>query len=121
VDFIIAGLTLGVGWFVWFVIVLRNGQTPAKTLFKTRLVHESGAIPSSSVTFWRYYIPNLLSWVLAPFGILGLLSLPAALALIFGFLQFLSWLIPLIDSLLIFLPPRKRGVDYLFKTKVVYL
>jgi len=120
-DFVIAGLTFGLGWLVWFLFVIKRGQTPAKFLLKTRLVREWGSVPSSSVTFWRYYIPNILSWVLAPFGILGLLSLPAALALIFFLLQLLSWLIPMIDSLLIFLPPRKRGVDYLFKTKVVYL
>jgi uncharacterized RDD family membrane protein YckC len=120
-DFVIAGLTFGLGWLVWFLFVIKRGQTPAKFLLKTRLVREWGSVPSSSVTFWRYYIPNILSWVLAPFGILGLLSLPAAFALIFGLLQFLSWSVPLVDSLLILLPPRKRGVDYLFKTKVVYL
>lgn len=121
IDFVIAGLSFGIGWLVWFLFVIKRGQTPAKFLLKTRLVREWGSVPSFSVTFWRYYIPNTLSWVLAPFGILGLLSLPAAFALMFGLLQVLSWLIPMIDSLLIFLPPRKRGVDYLFKTKVVYL
>jgi uncharacterized RDD family membrane protein YckC len=120
-DFVIAGLTFGFGWLVWFLFVIKRGQTPAKFLLKTRLVQEWGSVPKLSVTFWRYYIPNLLSWMLAPFAFLGLLSLPQAFALIFGLLQLLAWLLPMIDSLLIFLPARKRGVDYLFKTKVVFL
>jgi uncharacterized RDD family membrane protein YckC len=120
-DFVLVGLTLGIGWFIWFMFVIKRGQTPAKFLLKTRLVHDSGVVPRFSITFWRYYIPNILNWILAPFGFLGFLSLPQAFALIIGFTQFFAWLIPMGDALLIFLPQRKRGVDYLFKTRVVYL
>ena len=120
-DFVIAGLTLGIGWLIWFVIVMRNGQTPAKFLLKTRLAIESGSIPKSSITFWRYYLPNMFTWLLAPFGFLGFLSLPQSFALVIGLLQVVAWILPTSDALLIFLPQRKRGVDYLFKTRVVYL
>jgi uncharacterized RDD family membrane protein YckC len=118
---VIAGLTLGIGWFIWFLFLARRGQTPAKFLLKLRVVTESGFTPRFRVTFWRYYLPNILSWITAPFGILGLLSLPFLFAFILGVLQVAAWLIPTIDALFIFGPRKKRVVDFLFKTEVVYV
>jgi hypothetical protein len=120
-DFVLAGLTFGVGWFIAFLILCRRGQTPAKFLLRMRLVTENVGTPRASVTFWRYYIPNLLTWLLAPFGILGFLSLPFAFAWTLALLQFLAAVIPLVDAIFIFGRARKRAVDYMFKTQVVHI
>ena len=35
-DAVLAGLTLGIGWFIWAMVVWGNGQTPAKQILKLR-------------------------------------------------------------------------------------
>jgi uncharacterized RDD family membrane protein YckC len=118
-DWALAGLTLGIGWFIWFVIVARRGQSPAKQILRLRVVSDRGGVPSRSVVLLRYFLPNAINWLIAPFGILGFLSMPYAFVLIYGILQVLAWIIPLVDALFIFTPRMKRGVDHMFRTKVV--
>ena len=118
-DWFLVGITLGIGWFIWFLLIARHGKTPAKQILKTRLVTDSGANAGTWRTFWHYYLPNIIAWVLAPFTFLGLFSLPYVFALVFAILETLAWLVPLVDSLFIFLPKRKRLIDYLLGTRVI--
>jgi uncharacterized RDD family membrane protein YckC len=120
IDVAIAGLTCAVGWLVWFLILAPQGQTPAKRILKLKLVTEDGRTPKTGVTVLRYFIPNFLTWLVTPFVFLGLVSLPYAFALILGIVEFLAWLIPTADAVSILGPRKKRLVDVIFKTKVVY-
>lgn len=118
-DWFLVGITLGIGWFVWFLLIARQGKTPAKQILKTRLVTDSGANAGTWRTFWHYYLPNIFAWVVTPFTFLGLFSLPYVFALVFAILETLAWLVPLVDSLFIFLPKKKRLIDYLLGTRVI--
>ncbi len=35
-------LTLGIGWVIWYLIVARGGQSPAKQLLRTRVIRDDG-------------------------------------------------------------------------------
>jgi uncharacterized RDD family membrane protein YckC len=112
-------LTLGVGWFVWFLLIAGRGQTPAKQIMRMQVVREQTGTPGFALTFWRYYIPNALNWLSLPFTVLGFFSLPFALATLISVVSTLAYLIPLTDALFIFTKRRKRLVDIIFHTRVV--
>lgn len=118
-DWFLVGITLGIGWFIWFLFIAKYGKTPAKSILKTRLVTDTGYSAGVWKTLAHYYLPNFVAWVIAPFTFLGFFSLPYLFALVLAILETLAWVIPLVDSLFIFLPRRKRLVDYLLGTKVV--
>lgn len=40
-DGLLAIVTLGVGWLIWYFVILGNGQSPAKQLLKMRVVKRS--------------------------------------------------------------------------------
>jgi uncharacterized RDD family membrane protein YckC len=120
IDVAIAGLTCAVGWLVWFLILAPQGQTPAKRILKLKLVTEDDRTAKTGVTLFRYFIPNFLTWLVTPFVLLGLVSLPYAFVLILGVVEFLAWFIPTADAVAILGPRKKRLVDVIFKTKVVY-
>jgi uncharacterized RDD family membrane protein YckC len=46
-DAVLAGLTLGIGWFIWALIVWGNGQTPAKQILKLRTFDATTGRPAS--------------------------------------------------------------------------
>lgn len=114
-------LTLGIGWFIWFIIVARFGQTPAKQILKMQVISNKTLKPGFGVTFWRYFTPTIFGYLLMPFSFLGFLSLPYSLSTALGIIQFLAFSLPLLDALLIFLPPRSRLVDIMFGTRVIRL
>lgn len=118
-DFALNFLTLGVGWFVWFLFIAGRGQTPAKQLLRMQVVRESTGTPGFAATFWRYYIPNALNWLSLPFTVLGFFSLPFALATLISIISTIAYLLPLTDALFIFTKRRKRLVDIMFRTRVV--
>ncbi len=118
-DWFLVGITLGIGWFIWFLFIAKYGKTPAKFILKTRLVKDSGQSAGVWKTLAHYFLPNFIAWFIAPFTFLGFFSLPYIFALVFAILQTLAWVVPLLDSLCIFLPRRKRLVDYLLGTIVV--
>ena len=37
-------LTLGVGWVIWYLVVGRSGQSPAKRLLGTCVIRDDGAV-----------------------------------------------------------------------------
>ena len=40
-------LTLGIGWFIWSLIVWGDGQTPAKKILKLRVLNETTGKPAT--------------------------------------------------------------------------
>lgn len=117
-DGLLATVTLGVGWLVWFCFIAGRGQTPAKQIMKMRVIVRSTGQPSFAATFWRYFVPNILSWFSLPFTVLGLFSLPFALAWLLGLVQFIGTVLPLVDAVMIFGKSQQRLVDRLFGTQV---
>ena len=85
---------------------------------KMQVVGRLTGQPTFAATFWRYFIPNILSWLSLPFTVLGLFSLPFALAWLLGVVQFLATVLPLVDALMIFGKRRQRLVDKFFDTEV---
>lgn len=118
-DLVLNFFTFGIGWFVWFLVIAKRGQTPAKQLLKMQVIRESTGTPGFAITFWRYYIPNALNWLSLPFTVLGFFSLPFALATLIGVISTIAYLLPLTDALFIFTKRRKRLVDLMFHTRVV--
>ena len=41
-DVFLFVLTLGIGWVIWYLIVARGGQSPAKQLLRTRVIRDDG-------------------------------------------------------------------------------
>lgn len=120
IDVMLFIFLLGLGWFIWFVFLAAKGQTPGKFFLKTRVERADGS-SSFATTFWRNCLPNLFSFAILPFTILGMFSLPYGLAFIVSIFQTIGWALPLADALFIFRPDQKRLVDLVFKTRVVRL
>ena len=46
-DALLMGLTLGIGWLIWSLVIWGNGQTPAKQILKIRVYNaETGQVVS---------------------------------------------------------------------------
>jgi len=46
-DAVLMGLTLGIGWLIWSLVIWGNGQTPAKQILKIRVYNsETGQVVS---------------------------------------------------------------------------
>ncbi len=70
VETALAGVTLGVGWIIWFIIVAPRGQTPAKQLLGMYILRADGTrAGGSSVWVRELLVKGLL------FGILAALTL----------------------------------------------
>lgn len=120
-DFLLALLTLGIGWWIWFLIIAGSGQTPAKQLLKTRVIHAFGSGATWIVTVSRYMALSLPGWIFAVVNVFGLISLPYSLLVFVNILNAAIWLLPLVDAVFIFGPSQQRLVDKVFKTQVVEL
>ncbi len=42
-DTVLSIVTLGIGWIIWYLIVARRGQSPAKQLLGMRVIREDGS------------------------------------------------------------------------------
>ena len=63
-------LTLVVGYIIWWLIVLRRGQTPGKQLLGIRAVRRDGNPAGWGLTFVR----ELVKFVIHSFGPIGYLA-----------------------------------------------
>lgn len=118
-DGVLAALTLGIGWWIWFFIVAGRGQTPAKQLLKTRLAHSHNPSATWVIVVTRYMLIAIPAWLFGIVDFLGLVSLPYSMLILWNAIRVVFWLVPLLDALFIFLPRQQRLVDLLFKTQVV--
>ena len=65
-EAILAVVTLGVGWFVWFIIVAPRGQTPAKQLLGMYILRVDGTqAGGSSVWVRELLVKGLLFGIIA--------------------------------------------------------
>lgn len=119
-------VTLGVGYFVWLLIVLGQGQTPGKQLLKLRVYDETTGAPAkwghmfirefglfTALALIAYGLPILLGIEnLSDFAASGLFVLGIGDAIYYG--------LYLIDGFWIFKSGnRKRLVDVISKTDVL--
>jgi len=119
-------VTLGIGYAIWFLIVLGQGQTPGKQILKLRVYNSTTGNPAR---WGQMFIRELgLHWLL---GILAY-GLPIAIGLVdlrefingglfvSGLGDFIFYIIFLVDIFWVFKGGnRKRLVDVLCKTDVL--
>ena len=119
-------VTLGVGWFIWSLIMWGNGQTPGKNLLKIRVINEvngqparwghmclrQGLIPLAISMAW--YLPYLVFLFSgAAFGFTVFMIISFSLASILAIAVYVT------DFVWLFGPKHKRLVAYWAKTIVV--
>lgn len=46
-DAVLAGVTFGIGWMIWSMVLWGNGQTPAKQILKIRTFNATNGKPAS--------------------------------------------------------------------------
>ncbi len=78
-------LTLGIGYIIWWLITLANGQTPGKQLVGIRAVQKNGAPLGWGMTFVREFVIKFL--------VIGTLS-----NFLFGVIFLVNYLFPLFDK-----------------------
>ena len=119
-------VTLGIGYLVWFFIILGQGQTPGKQVLKLRVYDETTGAPAkwrqmfvrefglfAALALIAYGLPIVMGVVsLSDFASSGLLPLGIGDAIYYSIL--------LLDAFWIFRhESRKRLVDVLCKTDVL--
>lgn len=58
---VLFGLTLGIGWLIWFAIVASKGQTPAKQLLNVRILdNTTGQLASTGQVWKREFVGKVL-------------------------------------------------------------
>jgi len=62
-EALLAVLTLGIGYLIWLVIVMAQGQTPAKQMLGLRVVRLDGSTASWGLMFGRGFCKFLTSWI----------------------------------------------------------
>lgn len=68
---VVAAVVFPVGYFIWFLSLLRRGLTPGKKLLGLKVVdHQSGAIPGYGKMFLREIVGRMLSAMVAGLGYL---------------------------------------------------
>lgn len=78
-------VTLGIGYIIWFVFTLANGQTPGKQLVGIRAVRTDGRPLGWGMTFVREFLVKGL--------VIGILS-----SFFFGIIWLVNYLFPLFDK-----------------------
>ena len=84
-DGLVAVVTLGVGWLIWFLIVAQRGQTPGKQMLGMYIMRYDGSRASGWYTILREVVVKglftlvIVVIIVATGGVGLLLFLPAAL------------------------------------------
>ena len=102
----LAIVTLGIGWFIWWLILISKGLTPARQILGLRIVNAKTMQPvSSSQVFLRGFVVYFLAFS----------ALSSALSLVlFG----AGWLFTLVSALLVFRSSRQTLWDQMTGTTV---
>ena len=74
-------LTLAIGWIVWYLIVARRGQSPAKRLLGMRVVREDGAAADLGWMLVRDLVVRVVALGAVDAGLVGILGETAGGAL----------------------------------------
>jgi len=125
VDLGFSFVTLGIGAFVWSMVVWAQGQTPGKKLLKIRVLDANthmpanwlrmfirqGLIPAAFNIFW--YLPTIINRATGSYGF----STLGAICLVICFLISAGFWIT--DFVWLLMKGHRRLVDYLANTIVV--
>lgn len=84
-DIVLIPLTLVIGYLIWWLIVLSNGQTPGKQLMGIRAVTATGEPLGWGMTFVREFLVKGI--------VIGVLS-----NFVFGIIFVINYLFPLFDQ-----------------------
>lgn len=105
-ESVLAILTLGIGWFVWWLILLGQGLTPARQILGLRIVDAKTMQPvSSSQVLLRGFVVYFLAF--------------SALATGLSFVLFgAGWLFTLVSALLVFRTSHQTLWDQMTRTTV---
>lgn len=111
-DAVLMGLTVGIGWLIWSLVIWGNGQTPAKQILKIRVYNaETGRV----VTWGHMALREaLLGWWFGlgiATGLLGLVTFGI------GGLAFIAWFV--VEIVFYFTKDSRTLRDLWAKTAVV--
>ena len=111
-DVVLMGLTLGIGWLIWSLVIWGNGQTPAKQILKIRVYNaETGRV----VTWGHMALREaLLGWWFGLGIASGLLSL---VTFGIGGLAFIAWYV--VEIVFYFTKDSRTLRDLWAKTAVI--
>ncbi len=126
VDAGLSFVTLGIGWFIWNLVTMAEGQTPAKKLLKIRVINVATGNPArwghmfirQALIPWAmtiFYLVPYYIWLFKGFGKPegggGIIALALCVWI---------WLtVSIIDFVWLFGPHRRRLVDYWAGTMVI--
>ena len=111
-DALLMGLTFGIGWLIWSLVIWGNGQTPAKQILKIRVYNaETGQVVS-----WGHMALReaLLGWWFGLGIASGLLSL---VTFGIGGLAFIAWYV--VEIVFYFTKDSRTLRDLWAKTAVI--
>jgi uncharacterized RDD family membrane protein YckC len=102
----LAIVTLGIGWFIWWLILISKGLTPARQILGLRIINANTMQPvSNSQVFLRGFVVYFLAFS----------ALASALSLVlFG----AGWLFTLVSALLVFRASHQTLWDQMTGTTV---
>lgn len=102
----LAIVTLGIGWFIWWLILISKGLTPARQILGLRIINAKTMQPvSNSQVFLRGFVVYFLAFS----------ALASALSLVlFG----AGWLFTLVSALLVFRASHQTLWDQMTGTTV---
>ncbi len=105
-ESVLAILTLGIGWFIWWLFLLGKGLTPARQILGLRIVDAKTMQPvSNGQAFLRGFVVYFLAF--------------SALATALSFVLFGAGLLfTLVSALLVFRSSRQTLWDQMTKTTV---
>ena len=125
VDMGLSIVTFNIGWFIWSLIVMAQGQTPGKQLLKVRVLSENSKEPATwgHMAIRQFLIPMASGlFFLVPYYLLisrdfsGATPLNLALFLMCFAVYLAIWII---DLIWLFTRSNRRLIDYWAKTIVV--
>lgn len=104
----LAIVTLGLGWFIWWLILISKGSTPARQILGLKIVNAKTMQPvSNSQVFLRGFVVYFLAF--------------SALASALSFVLFgAGWLFTLVSALLVFRASHQTLWDQITGTTVAY-
>ena len=111
-DAVLMGLTLGIGWLIWSLVIWGNGQTPAKQILKIRVYNAE----TGRVVAWGHMALReaLLGWWFGLGIASGLLSL---VTFGIGGLAFIAWYV--VEIVFYFTKDSRTLRDLWAKTAVI--